>query len=201
MSPKRASTKVERRRALKKRERERDDVVDAAVGALRYAMPGPGLCLPSCVLLQRLLRHFLPSEEFLLHLGSLHVRSQDSTASAITFDPRTPEGIDGGFHAWLEDKAGKVLDPSITVTLHDEGYDVNPDTYFLDCGRNFVRHGLLFTYEELPELELVGVEESEPHLARLMALALQGEVLAPRHVYLDVRWRNSPTTPGTGRRE
>ncbi|MCK6536833.1 MAG: hypothetical protein L6Q84_28025, partial [Polyangiaceae bacterium] len=150
MSPKRASTKVERRRALKKRERERDDVVDAAVGALRYAMPGPGLCLPSCVLLQRLLRHFLPSEEFLLHLGSLHVRSQDSTASAITFDPRTPEGIDGGFHAWLEDKAGKVLDPSIPVTLHDEGYDVNPDTYFLDCGRNFVRHGLLFTYDPPP---------------------------------------------------
>lgn len=189
MSPKRATTKVERRRAIKKRERERDAIVDAAVGALRHAMPGPGLCLPSCLLLQRLLGHFLPSETFRLRLGSLHVHPQDTTASAITFDPRTPEGIDGGFHAWLEDKSGKVLDPSIAVTLHDEGYDVNPDTYFLDGGRNFVRHGLAFIYEELPELELIGVEESEPQLAHLERMALTGEPAPAGTVYLDVRWR------------
>lgn len=201
MSSKPARTKVERRRARRQKELARDAIVDVALGGVRLAMPGAGLCLPTCVLLQRILAQSLPGSAFSLRLGSLQVHPQDGTASVITFDPRTPEGIDGGFHAWLEDKAGKVLDPSIAVTLHDEGYEVDPNTYFLDAGRKFVRHGLLFIYEELPELELVGIEESEPHLAGLMALALDGEVPEPGLIHLDVRWRNSPTTPGSGGNE
>ncbi len=54
--------------------------------------------------------------------------------------------------------------------------------------RQFVRHGLLFVYEELPELELVGVEESEPQLAHLMRMAGTGEPAPPGTIYLDVRW-------------
>ena len=61
--------------------------------------------------------------------------------------------------------------------------------YCLCSGRAFVYAGLRFVYEELPELEMSGLAESEPHLAELMAFAMDGVPPSPGKVYLDVRWR------------
>ena len=63
------------------------------------------------------------------------------------------------------------------------------DGYFLGGGRRFEREGLVFVYDELPELELVGVDETEGHLARAVSFVLTG---APRDLgpnRLDVAWR------------
>lgn len=171
-------------------ERQRDAAVDRAVESIRYAVQGSGLCLPSCVLLQRVLAVALPGEPFVLRLGALHVQphTEDHEVGPIAFDPRGPDGVDGGFHAWLETSDGRVLDPSIAVTLCHEGYTVDPGTYCLDGGRKFTRDGLLFLYEELADLELINVEESEPQLAHLLHMAFTGEPAPVGTVFLDVRF-------------
>lgn len=186
------SGKTERRRALKKKERERERILYAAVGAVRYAIGGAGLCLPTCFVLRRFLERVMPSMTYTMKLGALNVRPLEGSADAIAFDPRGPDGIDGGFHAWLEDTGGAVLDPSIAVTLHAEGYDVDPGCYLLDGGRRFTRFGLEFWYEELGALELFGVEESEPQIVELLRMATTGEPAAPGVVHLDVRWGSKP---------
>ncbi|XXX74132.1 hypothetical protein WMF30_41455 [Sorangium sp. So ce134] len=165
----------------------REAIIDRAVGAARIAVDGRGLCLPMCILLERILAQVLPAPRFSLRLGSLQVYPEDENVDPIQFDPRTPDGIDGGFHAWLEDDSGQLLDPSISVTLHAEGYRIDPLDYCLAASRDYVWSGLRFVYEQLGELELLGVAESESHLARLMALAMRGEpVRTPGIIHLDV---------------
>jgi hypothetical protein len=63
-------------------------------------------------------------------------------------------------------------------------------SYVIAGGPSFSSWGLSFLYEKLPDLELFGVEESEPQMGRLLDLALLGKPLsASGTVYLDVRWR------------
>ncbi len=189
------------KKADKKRDREakveaREAMIDRALGAARVAINSPRLCLPMCVLVERILTQVLPAPHFSLRLGSLQVEPEDKNIDPIYFDPRSPDGIDGGFHAWLEDTNGQLLDPSILITLHADGYKVDPSSYLLVGGRTSVLPGLRFVYEELPELELLGMAASEPHLAVLMAWAMHGKIPpAPGRIYLDVGWRNS-VTPG-----
>lgn len=188
--------KVDKKRHREVKQEAREAIIDRALGAARVAINGPRLCLPMCVLVERILAQVLPAPHFSLRLGSLQVYPEDRRIDPIHFDPRTPDGIDGGFHAWLEDTNGLLLDPSILVTLHADGYKVDPQSYFLVGGRNFILSGLRLIYEELPELELLGVEESEPHLARLMALAMRGELPpAPGMIHLDVGWRKLAPHP------
>jgi hypothetical protein len=187
------------KRARKRAQRaeDQDRLVDDAIARTWSVLYGPGLCLPMCVLLQRVLADRVPQRPFALRLGALNVGPIEDGPSAdpIAFDPRHPDGIDAGFHAWLEDAKGNVLDPSILVTLKAEGYDVDPQTYFLDGGREFVRFDLAFVYEELPELELLGVAESESILDNRLAGALRGAPLVPGTIYLDVRWRTAVPRP------
>jgi len=188
--------KADKMRNREARQKAQETVIDQAVGAARVAINNPGLCLPMCVLCERILAQVLPSPGFSIRLGSLHVSPEDRDVRPIAFDPRTPDGIEGGFHAWLEDRNGQLLDPSIFVTLHAEGFDTDAASYLLVQGRCFALTGLRFVYEELPELELLGLHESEPQLARLMALAMRGEPCPKGTVYLDVGWRNA-RSPGT----
>lgn len=194
------SGKKSKKTREKARRQERDDrVIDEAVARTRVAVNGPGLCLPMCVLLQRVLAHLAPERPFTLRLGALNVYPTEGSGEPISFDPRHPEGIDAGFHAWLEDQHGMLLDPSVLITLAADGYGVDRDSYFLDGGRRFVRFDLAFVYEELLELELLGVERSEPMLARQLALALHGIPHPPGTIHLDVGWREGvprPTQPG-----
>jgi hypothetical protein len=126
-----------------------------------------------------------------LRLGSLHVVPIDVSVEPIVFDPRGPDGIDGGFHAWLEKLDGELLDPSICPTLAAEGYDVDGGTYFTERSKKFVMSGLGMIYEELPNLELLGLEASEPGLRHQMNLAMLG-ILPPEPIaiLLDVGWRH-----------
>ncbi|RYG16795.1 hypothetical protein EON82_24600 [bacterium] len=176
-----------------------DAIIERSVRAAWVAISDERLCLQMCVLLERILRMVLPSLTFGLRLGSVHVIPEDKTISPILFDPRGPRGIDGGFHAWLETPDGRLLDPSILITLDADGYAVDPNRILLVHGRSVVRDELRFVYEDLPDLEVVGVEESEPHLARLMALAMSGAPQAPGTIYLDVRWRAPSGAPDDGR--
>ena len=164
-------------------------VIERTVAAVRFAMPDVGICLPMCVLLKRFLARELPARPFFLRLGSLHVIPQDGTTDPVLFDPRGPGGIDGGFHAWLEDDSGRLLDPSIHPTLSALGYRVDERNCFIDGGRSFVVDGLAFLYEELPDLEVIGLPESEPHLSRLEAFALTAQRSPPGVIHLDVHWR------------
>ncbi|MCA9623867.1 MAG: hypothetical protein KC731_32820, partial [Myxococcales bacterium] len=112
-------------------------------------------------------------------------------------DPRTDVGIDinAGFHAWLEDEHGRMVDPSILWTLVAEGYAVDPTEIVVAESRRFVGFGLGFTYERLTELVLVGMEASEPHIARLerwvrlAMLDIEPPPLEHGVVALDVEWR------------
>jgi len=194
----------------KKTKKKREQSVRRATGealidhvvmrAQLAAQLAPGLCLPVCVLVQRVLAKTLPARGFALRLGSLHVLSRDPETGSISFDPRNPDGTtpapgrlpsDTPFHAWLEDSRGELLDPSILVTLHAEGYDVDSETYVHGGGRDFDLQGLRFVYEELHELELLGVKESEEHLDRAVSFVLTGEPhahnLGPN--FLDLAWR------------
>lgn len=173
----------------RRRDERRAVIINRAVGGVRLAISGPRLCLPTCVLLERTLALVLPLPRFSLCLGSLHVIAEDKRSSPIAFDPRGPDGIDGGFHAWLEDANGALLDPSIHPTLNAAGYNVDATSCFVEGGRSFIWAGLEFVYEALPELELLGLDESEPHLAHLMEFALKGERPPPGVLCLDVGWR------------
>jgi hypothetical protein len=176
-----------RLRDAKREERER--LIDMALGAVRLAMPEPGLCLPMCVFAARLLE-LAVQPPYTLKLGSLHVEpTEPDPIGPIYFDPR-PGGIDDGFHAWLENANGELLDPSVLVTLAAEGYAVDPAGYILVGGRRFVLDGLRYEYEELGELELLGLEESEPHLTTLMNFVRYGRPPSPGVIYLDVGWRS-----------
>ena len=142
------------------------------------------------MLLERVLEKVLPRSTFSLQLGSLHVVPEDTTSVPVLYDPRGADGIDGGFHAWLQDRNGQLLDPSILATLAADGYDVDPDAYILSAqGRVFAKFGLGFAYEELADLELLGLEESDVALGRLMVVAMEGRSQPPCEVKLDVRWR------------
>lgn len=176
-------------------------VVDDAVQDVRRVMPGRGLCLPMCVLLQRVLAERLPHQPFRLRLGALTILPRSPTAGIgpIVLDPRGPEGIDAGFHAWLEDRHNGVLDPSILVTLAAEGYSVNPGSYLLGGPRKVAYGPLNLNYEEVSDLELRGLVESESALLTQMKWVNEGlpEVRpsVPIDIYLDVGWR-----PGAARR-
>jgi hypothetical protein len=111
----------------------------------------------------------------------------------MLFDPRG-EGGPADAHAWLEDVSGRLLDPSIIITLADEGYLTDDDTFILSNERVVMRDGLTFAYEELPGLELVGLEESEPHLHRQLVYAMHGEALGSGKIFLDVKWRPPTAT-------
>lgn len=85
---------------------------------------------------------------------------------------------------------------SILCTLAADEYDVEPDAYIINSsGRIFSQFGLRFVYEDLPELELLGLEESEEALGCLMIVAVEGRPQPPCEIKLDVGWRNtvSPT--------
>jgi hypothetical protein len=114
------------------------------------------------------------------------------------FDPRLDDGSkrepgrlrrDAGFHSWLESGAGRLVDPSIFLTLHPAGYSVDREGYVLAQGRDFQHGGIRYTYEVLPELQMVGVAESEDHLARAVSLVLHGHPLDLGPNYLDVVWQ------------
>ncbi len=186
------------KQAKQKVQREaRDEIIDRALGAVRLVVYGPRVCLQSCFLAKRILDRVLPGHGFTLRLGSLHVLPLDQTIAPIAFDPRGPEGVDGGFHAWLEHTSGELIDPSICPTLTHDGYDVGGDDgYIASRAKDVVFCNLRLIYEELPDLELFGADESEPHLARMMEVAMSG---IPQQtsgtIYLDLRWR-----PGHGPR-
>lgn len=180
-----------------------DELLDRAVNALRFVIPDPRQCLQSAFLLSRVLDAVARGHGFVLKLGSLHVIPEDQNhpEGPSIFDPREwPRGADGslppeaGFHAWLERRDGTLLEPSILLTLAGDGYDVRGDGYFTCGGRRTKLEGLWFVYEPLPDLQLVGVGPSEPHLALALKLALTGpspglhrDALGPN--YLDVKWR------------
>lgn len=191
--------KKTKRKAEKMRVTEVDDsAIDEAVSRVRWLVRGRGLCLPMCVLLRRVLAAFVPRRPFHLRLGALNVGpiAKNSGIEAISYDPRGEDGIEGGFHAWLEDDRGRLLDPSILVTLHADGYDVDPDSYLLDGRRRMVHGQLGMIYEELPELELLGVESSEPALASQMGFICDGRALPQSlAIYLDVGWRAGVERP------
>lgn len=174
--------------------------LDRGIRAARTATNSPGLCLPMCVLLGRILDEGFPAHRFSLRLGALYVVAKDEERfGRISFDPRGPGGIDDGFHAWLEDADGFLVDPSILVTLRSHGFDVNPGDYLVAKQRNFPDSELFFVYEELPKLELLGLEASEPGLASLMALAMHGR--RPGGVVdilLDVGWQGATRSPQGG---
>jgi len=190
--------KTKRRVEKTRQEEAHDQLVDEAVSRVHHLMQGRGLCLPMCVLLQRVLAIFIPQRLFHVRLGALNVfpLSNEAGLDSISYDPRGPDGIDGGFHTWLEDNNGLLLDPSILMTLHADGYDVNPRNYLLDGRRRMPYGPLGLIYEELPNLELLGVEESEPALAAQMRFVLTGippmEVL---EIHLDVGWRAGVERP------
>jgi hypothetical protein len=171
--------------------------LDRGIRAARMATNSPGLCLPMCVLLGRILDEGFPAHGFSLRLGALHVVAKDEERfGRISFDPRGPGGIDDGFHAWLEDADGFLVDPSILVTLRSHGFEVNPDDYLVAKQRRFPDSELFFVYEELPELELLGLEASEPGLANFMALAMHGRRPAGVvDILLDVGWRRATHAP------
>ena len=174
---------------------ERESILDAMVSGARIAYPAPQLCLQTRVLLEILLARFLPSPRFSLKLGALHVLTDEPIGSRY-FDPRGPEGVDGGFHAWLEDEQGTLLDPSILLTLAEEGYPIRSRGYLTVEGRLMLLDGLHFIYEPVPELVLVGVDKSEEHLRRATRLALAGDghPFMLGHCYLDVV-RSNPALP------
>lgn len=90
----------------------------------------------------------------------------------------------------LEDTSGRLLDPSVIITLDSEGYLDDDDMFILANTRNVTRDGLRLVYEVLPDLELTGLEESEPHLRRQMLYAMHGQAVGSGTIYLDVRWRS-----------
>lgn len=194
-----SSKKPNKLRAWKARE-GRERLLDRAVSAVRLVIPNPSLCLQTCFLLERILDVVMPAHGFTLRLGSLRVFPMDPADrnGPLFMDPRDPDGVGDGplppghpFHAWLETASGEFLDPSILLTLHAEGYAVDAGSYTLGLGRTTILSGLRLIYEELPELEVLGVAESEPHLALAMSCALTGE---PRELganYLDVGWRSA----------
>jgi hypothetical protein len=188
-----------KRKAEKARQAEvHDQVLDKVVVRVHGIVRGRGLCLPMCVLLQRVLAISVPQRPFHVRLGALYVGplTEDTGIGPISYDPRGPDGIDGGFHAWLEDDGGQLLDPSILVTLHADGYDVNPESYLLDGRRRMPFGALGFVYEELSELELLGVEESEPALAAQVRFVLTGGLpTRPLEIHLDVGWRAGVERP------
>ncbi|MEZ4444380.1 MAG: hypothetical protein R3B72_35225 [Polyangiaceae bacterium] len=172
------------------------DTLASALGAVHEVMAGPRQCLPQCYLLRRVLAAHQPGHPFTLCLGGLRVDPLDG-AQSMLFDPRTDVGIDinAGFHAWLEDEDGRMVDPSILWTLVAEGYAVDPTEIVVAESRRFVGFGLGFTYERLTELVLVGMEASEPHIARLerwvrlAMLDIEPPPLEHGVVALDVEWR------------
>lgn len=168
-------------------------LVQEAVARTRLAIHDSHVCIAMCVLLQRVLVRLDPSSTFTLRLGSLHVIPHPPRSGRILFDPRGPDGIDGGFHAWLEDTDGRVLDPSILQTLFEEGYAVDPLGYVIAAARVFDGFAMRFVYEELTTLELTGVDQSEPHLARLMIVVMEGRSQPAGNIYLDVVWKSAPT--------
>jgi hypothetical protein len=136
------------------------------------------------------------SHQYSLRLGALAIQTPDGHASA--WDPRGPDGSppqagllprEEPFHAWLERPDGYLVDPSILLTLHAEGLEVDPQEYVLSGTRQFVQNEITFLYEVLPELQLVGVAESAAHLVRAVSFVLTG---MPRDLgpnFLDVEWR------------
>jgi hypothetical protein len=191
--------KKSKRKAANARKLETvDSIIDNAVSRVRWIVQGRGLCLPMCVLLQRVLAVVVPGRAFHLRLGALNVGplAKATDVEPIAYDPRGQDGIDGGFHAWLEDDHDRLLDPSILVTLHADGYDVDPESYLLDGRRRMPYGNLAMIYEELPELELLGVEPSEPALTAQMDFVLRGRPpTGPLKIQLDVGWRAGITIP------
>jgi hypothetical protein len=192
------------KKALRKREAakahgaEREAVIEEAVVLSRVLMSDPGLCLPMCVFMERLLQKVLRGSTFTLRLGSLRTYPGDASIAPepLFFDPRGPDGIDGGFHAWLEDADGALLDPSVFATLADRGFNVNPRHFCRTYARKFWTSNVAFEYEELPELELIGLPETASVLQNWLAWALRRKPDEPfdmGHVHLDVRWRRGVT--------
>jgi hypothetical protein len=189
----------QRRAAESKREAD-ERVIEKVVGRAQFAVRhAPGRCLPLCVLVQRVLSLALPAARYQLRLGALKVVPR-GLADAIAFDPRREDGTtpnpgilppDEAFHAWLETPTGGLLDPSIFLTLHAKGYRVDRESYVLAEGREFEQHDLAFVYEELRELELVGLAESEAYLDRAISFVQSGHPLDLGPNFLDATWRTT----------
>ena len=181
-------------------ERKRDQRIDAMVSGVRFAIRGPRLCLQMSVLLESLLADVLPGALFKVRLGSLHVYPTGASSEGTTFDPRGPSGVDGGSHAWVEDRRGELVDPSIAITLATEGYDINPTALLQSATREFAAFGLGFLYEPLDELELVNLDASAHWLATMRELAETGTLSpsSPRILVcpLNVRLRSTTTSNG-----
>ena len=169
-------------------------VVDRAQFAVRHA---PGRALPLCVLVERTLARELPFAGYALVLGALRVVPRGAASDPISFDPRRSDGSAPGpgvlpaneaFHAWLETPRGRLLDPSLFPTLHAGGYHVEREGYVLAEGRDVVRFDLQLHYEELPELSLVGVEESAEYLAKGISFIQKGFPLDLGASSLGVAW-------------
>lgn len=184
-------------------ERARDEAasIDAAVRMARQHLAGGGACLAVSVLVWRLLSTSLPARQFVLRLGALTVWPTRQPDDRTIFDPRDDAGQppehdgplpDGaGFHAWVEDARGTVVDPSIFATLRGMGYPTNPAEVAVGSGRRFSSAGWSFRYELRPELELLNLDESEAELTRLADPAIAGRGYAGGHLDLDVAWRSA----------
>lgn len=129
-----------------------------------------------------------------MRFGALHVLPEDQTLSPLIFDPRAPAGAVEA-HAWLEDNSGRLLDPSIIVTLAADGYLDDDDTFILTSDRVVKREGLTLSYEGVAGLELIGLEESEPGPRRQLTLAMHGKLpgIEPMSIALDVHWKEAGT--------
>lgn len=189
--------KGEKKRLAAIKEEARDRVIDRAVGLAQFVTRRSNLCLQTSVLVERLLGELgLPGAAFSTKLGSLKVYAEETDGGCIFFDPRDDSLAPAAFHVWLEDTNGHVLDPTINLTLLNEGYDVDATTYFIAPRRTTYVKRMKFEYEVLPDLEILELEASEPGLRALMDLALLGKPLTEHHVIpLDIGWRGKGPLP------
>lgn len=176
------------------RRRDLGRAVDAAWYGMSDPFSGlvpPEVCLPMCVLLQRVVETTL-HERLHLRVGALNLFPTDLIHAELgphSYDPRGSEDTSSGFHAWLESDNAIVVDPSLPISLKALGYRVDDDDFLAFKGRHLRYRGLELLYEELPDLEVTGLEASEAALAQQLAKALFGRELSSHiKIYLDVRW-------------
>lgn len=169
---------------------ERDRLLDAAAFAVREVASAS---LARAVLLQSLLATVLPDEAFTVRVGALRVTPVDGT-SVVDRDPRGPDGIERGVHAWLEDGDGRVHDVAIPSELAGHGVPSDRDHRVDGPGRTFERGGLRFHYEELVDLEILHLADAGDWVHAALLLAATGELPSDDGALrcpLAVRWRTA----------
>ncbi|MFI5298713.1 MAG: hypothetical protein ACHREM_11500 [Polyangiales bacterium] len=170
-------------------EEQTDLIIDGAVAAVHYTIPEARACLYQADLLRRLLAVSLPGSSFEMKLGAVNLHPRRADIEVITFDPRPTGNLDDGFHAWLENREGILLDCSMPISLHDEGYRIRRDEYFSHRDRTVPFEDFVLVYEELPELELVCPPEAERMMQQMVLAAADVAPKPPGMITMDVRWK------------